>query len=100
MNNKNIYVKVSRFNLFIIYIIGFIFGIFLTKSFVYELKDDTQKYDYIMYQFYRAAIYGYKMRFILFVFIGPLILFLIFFFSIYLYKNKLPNYHNVRVVLY
>jgi hypothetical protein len=59
---------------------GFIFGIFLTKSFVYELKDDTQKYDYIMYQFYRATIYGYKMRFILFVFIGPLILFLIFFY--------------------
>jgi hypothetical protein len=80
MNNKNIYVKVSRFNLFIIYIIGFIFGIFLTKSFVYELKDDTQKYDYIMYQFYRAAIYGYKMRFILFVFIGPLYFILIFFY--------------------
>lgn len=80
MNNKNVYVKISRFSLCVIYLIGFIFGILLTKSFVYELKDDTQNYDYIMYQFYRAAIYGFKMRFILFVFIGPIILYSLFYF--------------------
>jgi hypothetical protein len=80
MDNNNVYVKVSRINHYIIYLIGFIFGFFLTKTFVYELKEDTQKYDYIMYQFYRAAIYGYKMRFILFIFIGPMILFTIFYY--------------------
>jgi hypothetical protein len=80
MDNNNVYVKVSRINHYIIYLIGFIFWYFLTKTFVYELKEDTQKYDYIMYQFYRAAIYGYKMRFILFIFIGPMILFTIFYY--------------------
>ncbi|PNN29629.1 hypothetical protein AL503_002280 [Staphylococcus haemolyticus] len=74
MISKNTYVNTSKFNIFIIYIIGFIFGIFLTKTFVYELKDDTKEYDFIMYQFYRAAIYGYKFRFLLFIFIGPVIL--------------------------
>ncbi|AKL93483.1 hypothetical protein AYP1020_p28 (plasmid) [Staphylococcus capitis subsp. capitis] len=80
MNNKNTFIKVSKFNHYIIYLLGFIFGIFLTKSFVYELKEDTQKYDYIMYQFYRAAVYGYKMRFVLFLFIGPIILISIFYY--------------------
>lgn len=74
MLSKNNYVNTSKFNVFIIYIFGFIFGIFLTKTFVYELKDDTKEYDFIMYQFYRAAIYGYKFRFLLFIFIGPTIL--------------------------
>ena len=74
MVSKNTYVNTSKFNIFIIYIIGFFFGIFLTKTFVYELKDDTTEYDFIMYQFYRAAHYGYKFRFLLFIFIGPIIL--------------------------
>lgn len=78
MIKRDVYISISKINHFIIYILGFVFGVFLTKKFVYELKEDTKEYDYIMYQFYKAAIYGNHFRFILFVVIGPLLLYIFF----------------------
>lgn len=77
MVNKNELIKISTTTHYCIYVIGFIFGVFFTKTFAYELKNDTKEYDFIMYQFYRASVIGYKFRFILFVFIGPALLLLI-----------------------
>lgn len=74
MRNKYLYTDISKISLYTVYFLGFFAGVFLTKTFVKELKDDTQEYDYIMYQFYRKAIIGNKFRFVLYLVIGPLLL--------------------------
>ncbi|PTJ36481.1 hypothetical protein BU024_10490 [Staphylococcus simulans] len=78
MDNKYEYIKISTLTHYSIYILGFIFGIFFTKTFAHELKNDTKEYDFIMYQFYKASVIGYKFRFILFMLIGPMFLLIIF----------------------
>lgn len=72
----SLYIKPKH--LIIIYTMGFILGIFFTKNFVLEMKNDTKKYDYIMFQFYCSAAFGYRFRFILFLLIGPIILLCLF----------------------
>ncbi|WP_251522105.1 hypothetical protein [Staphylococcus sp. Marseille-Q6910] len=62
-----------NFNKLIISLIGFIFGMFLTEYFIKELYNDVKDRDEIMEQFYKIAHIGFKFRFIVFIFLGPLI---------------------------